>query len=201
MATTIQDFFSRAVSRQFARDFLFRVKQITLAGGMTFNGEDELVYARSAALPSRIIEDKVANYFGQTFHVPGKSAYPGSESYRIEFYHDESTELRTRFERASRIVFNNETSLGEYGMPGPESVITLSVIDRNLEEVNVIELVGASIRDIEPIEYAIADGTGEVKNFGVTFAYHFYRDFSNGNAVGGTITPTVNVNAQVQIRV
>ena len=63
-------------------------------------------------------------------------------------------------------------------MPGEESVINLVQIDKNLNDVRNIELVGASIREISDIEYSIADGTGDVLNFSTTFAYHFYRDFS-----------------------
>ena len=40
--------------------------------------------------------------------------------------------------------------------------------------------MGASIRDIAAVDYAIADGTGEILKFTVTFAYHFYKDFSKG---------------------
>jgi len=178
MATTIQDFFTRAASRQFSRDFLFRVKQIDLVGGVRFDGEDELVYARTAALPGRNIENKTVNYFGQDFQVPGRATYPGAEGYTVNFYHDEDCQLRTKLEAASRVVFNNETSLGQYGMPGNESVINLVQIDKELNDVRNIELVGASIREISPVEYDIAGGTGEVLNFDVTFAYHFYRDFS-----------------------
>tara|TARA_R110002020_G_scaffold294455_1_gene510267 strand:+ start:175 stop:711 length:537 start_codon:yes stop_codon:yes gene_type:complete len=178
MATTIQNFFTRAASRQFSRDFLFRVKQIDLVGGISFNGEEDLVYARTASFPGRNIENKTVNYFGQDFQVPGRSTYPGSEGYSINFYHDEDCELRTKLEAASRAVFNNETSLGQYGMPGDESVINLVQIDKELNDVRNIELVGASIRDISPVEYDIAGGTGEVLNFDVTFAYHFYRDIS-----------------------
>ena len=178
MATTIQNFFTKAAANQFSRDFLFRVKQITLTGGINFNGEGDLVYAKTATLPGRNIEDKVVNYFGQEFHLPGKSTYPGAAGYSIEFYHDEDCQLRTKFEAASRIVFNNETSLGQYGMPGDESVIDLVQIDKELNEVRNIQLVGASIRDIGDISYDIAGGTGEVTNFSVTFAYHFYRDFA-----------------------
>ena len=141
MATTIQNFFSRAAEKQFARDFLFRVKQINIEG-VSFDGDSDLVYARSAQLPGRNIENKQVNYYGQTFNVPGKSTYPGSEAYSIEFFHDENNELRTKFEAASRAVFN------------------------------------ASIRDINAIDYTIADGTGEILNTTVTFSYHFYRDFS-----------------------
>jgi len=179
MATTIQNFFSRAAEKQFARDFLFRVKQINIEG-VSLDGDTDLVYARSGQLPGRTIENKTVQYYGQNFNVPGKSTYTGSEGYSIEFYHDENVDLRTKFEKASREVFDNETSTGEFGMPGEEAVINLDVIDKELAPVKSIELVGASIRDIAPIDYAIADGTGEILTFAVTFAYHFYNDFSKG---------------------
>jgi len=63
-------------------------------------------------------------------------------------------------------------------LPGNESVINLVQIDKQLNDVRNIELVGASIRDIGEIGYTIAEGTGEVITFNTTFAYHYYRDFS-----------------------
>ena len=177
MATTIQTFFQQAQERQFARDFLFRVKQIDIAGGLSFNGETDLVYARTATLPGRAIENKTANYFGQEFQVPGKSTYTNAAGYQIEFYHEEGIDLRKKFERASRAVFDNETSTGAYHMPGEESKIILTVLDINLTETDTIELVGASIRDIGEVSYNIADGTGEILTFPVTFAYHYYKRF------------------------
>jgi len=102
MATTIQNFFTRAASKQFSRDFLFRIKQIDLIGGFSFNGEDELVYARTAALPGRNITNVNVNYFGQEFQVPGRATYANAAGYSIEFYHDENCELRTKLEGASR---------------------------------------------------------------------------------------------------
>ena len=178
MATTIQNFFTRAAEKQFSRDFLFRVRQIDLVGGVSFNGDEDLVYARTAQLPGRVIENQTVNYYGQEFQLPGRATYQNAAGYAIEFYHDEDCELRTKFEAASRAVFNNETSTGQYGMPGDESVINLVQIDKQLNDVRNIELVGASIRSIGDVSYNIADGTGEVVDFEVTFAYHFYRDFS-----------------------
>lgn len=178
MATTIQTFFDKASTKQFSRDFLFRVKQINLPGGISFDGEEDLVYARSGNLPGRTIENKVVNYFGQQFNVPGKSTYTGSEGYSIEFYHDENVDLRKKFERASRATFDNDTSTGEYGMPGSESTITLTVLNKDLSEVATIELVGASIRDIGETSYTIAEGSGEIVNFSVTFAYHYYNNYA-----------------------
>ena len=63
-------------------------------------------------------------------------------------------------------------------MPGEESIINLVQIDKELRDVRNIQLVGASIRNIGDIEYTIAEGSGAVLNFPVTFAYHFYRDFT-----------------------
>ena len=190
MATTIQDFFSKAQSSQFSRDFLFRVKNIQLAGGVNFSGApgsddtNQLVYARTAALPGRNITNQTVNYYGQEFQVPGRATYANAAGYSIEFYHDESCDLRNQFEQASRIVWEGATgdardSTGLYGMPGPGDVIDLQQINKDLVKVKDIQLVGASIRDIGDISYSIAEGQGAILNFSVTFAYHFYKDFSN----------------------
>jgi hypothetical protein len=63
-------------------------------------------------------------------------------------------------------------------MPGRESVIVLSVLDRQLNEISTINLIGASIRNINPIDHSIADGTGEILKLTTTIAYHFYDEFS-----------------------
>jgi len=183
MATTIQDFFTRAAYKQFSRDFLFRVKQIDVTGPtpgsvIRFDGDRDLVYAKTAALPGRTIENKNVSYFGQEFQLPGRATYSNAAAYGIDFFHDERCDLRTKLEAASRAVWNNDTSTGQYNMPGNESVINLVQIDKQLNDVRNIELVGASIRDIGEIAYTIAEGTGEVITFNTTFAYHYYRDFS-----------------------
>lgn len=189
MATGIQDFFNRAAQKQFARDFLFRVKQITISG-MQMNGEEDLLYARSAALPGRTIEDKTVNYSGQIFHLPGRSTYTNSEGYSIEFYHDQNLEIRSKLEQASRVAFDNETTTGNICMPGEDSYIILDVLSipcqqgsdltqgGELETIKQIKLVGVGIRDIGEVSYSIADGTGEILTLPATFSYHFYQDFS-----------------------
>lgn len=191
MATTIQNFFNRAQDFQFSRDFLFRVKQIRLqlpdqvpgrgtAKVVELQGDKELVYAKTAALPGRNIENKTVSYFGQEFQIPGRSIYQNAAGYSIDFYHDELCSLRTKLEEASRATFDNETSRGYYGMPGPGSVVELEQIDKQLNPIRTIELIGASIRDIGDISYTIAEGTGEVITFPATFSYHFYKDFTKG---------------------
>lgn len=187
MPTTINTFFNIASQKQFSRDFFLRVKQITVPG-MSLDGEKSLVYARTAKLPGRNIENKTVAYSGQIFNISGKSTYPGSDDYSIEFYHDQELDLRTAFEKASRTSFNNEDTTGNMCMPGPESVIVLDVLKipcgqgnqggQGLEVVKTIKLIGVGIRNIGEVEYAIAEGTGEVKTITCSFSYHWYEDFS-----------------------
>jgi hypothetical protein len=190
MATTIENFMNQAMQKQFARDFLFRVKQINITG-LSLNGETDLIYAKTATFPGRDIENKQVNYSGQTFNLPGKASYPGSDSWSVEFFVDQNLDIREKLERASRILFDNETTTGNLCMPGYESTITLDVLQipcqrgtnvvsgGELQVGKTIELIGASLRNISEISYQIADGTGEILTFTSTFAYHFYRNFAN----------------------
>ena len=186
MATTIQNFFAAAAVKQFSRDFLFRVQEITLGStGLSLNGNDDLLYAKSAALPGRTIQNHEVNYMGLTFNVPGRAQYSNSAAYSIEFYADAHNTVRDKLEEASRATFDDVTSKGEYGMPGPQDVMTLALLDKQLKTKKTIRLIGASIRDIGDMSYQIADGTGAVVSFPCSFSYHFYEDFSKqGTSVG-----------------
>ena len=187
MAASITNFMNQAMQKQFARDFLFRIKQISVTG-LTLDGETDLIYARSASLPGRNIQNKTVNYSGQQFNIPGKSEYPNSEAWSVEFYVDQGMDIRTKLEAASRTLFDNETTTGNICMPGDESLITLDILQipcgrgpnvtsgGELETLKSMELVGASLRDVGEIGYQIADGTGEVLTFNATFSYHFYRN-------------------------
>lgn len=187
MPATINTFFNLASQKQFARDFFLRVKQIQLPG-LSLDGETDLVFARTAALPGRNIQNKTVNYSGQQFNLNGKSEYPGSESYPIEFYHTQDLDLRKKLETASRSAFNNETTTGQMCMPGPESYIILDLLGvpcgqgnaggQGMEVLQQVKFIGVSIRDIGEVAYQIADGTGEVLNIPCTFSYHWYEDFS-----------------------
>jgi len=187
MPVDINSFHTIASQKQFSRDFFMRVKQITIPG-LSLNGETDLVYARTAKLPGRDIEDKTVNYGGQVFHLNGRATYPGSEGYEIEFYCDQNLDLRSKFEKASRTGFNNETSTANFCMAGPESYIELDVLGipcgtgnaggSSYTVLKTIKLIGANIRNVGEIAYEIADGTGEIKTFTATFSYHWYQDFA-----------------------
>lgn len=187
MAVDINTFFNIASQKQFSRDFFMRIKQIKSVG-IDFNGETDLVYARTATLPGRDIEDKLVNFSGQTFHVNGKSNYPGSESYPIEFYMDQNMDLRKKLEQVSRQSFDNETTSGQLCMPGAESYMILDILavqcgqgnqgGQGFKTIETIKLIGVNLRTIGSVEYQIADGTGEVMKIPTTWSFHWYENFA-----------------------
>jgi len=189
MPANIETFFSQASQKQFSRDFLFRIKDISFPG-LSLKGETDLVYAKAGTLPGRSIENKTVSYAGQVFNIGGRATYEGAEGYSISFYSDQALDLRTKLENASRVAFNNEDTTANLCMPGPESSITLDILavpctrDINatsgqpLQIVKTIKLIGVGIRNIGSLTYSIAEGTGDIVSFDATFSYHWYEDFS-----------------------
>jgi hypothetical protein len=173
----IQTFYKTAQNRDFSRDFLFRVTQMVGVGLPTLN-DDDFVYIKAAKLPGRVIENVNASYMGLKFNIPGSVTYEGSDSYDIEFYLDAvSNDLRLRFEAASRQIFDDAVSTGQYNTPGFENLIQLVQLNKDLTPLgpdNVYTLVGAQLRKIDSIEYKIAEGKGDVMTMKATMAYHYY---------------------------
>jgi hypothetical protein len=171
---SIQNFYRVAADRDFSRDFLFRLTQLQLQGVPALT-ENELVYVKTAALPGRTITNVAAPYMGLDFNIPGSVKYPGSEGYNLTFFLDAKSELRNYFEGASRALFDDTTSTGEFGTPDDDFFIHLAQLDKDLEPIAEYKLVGASLRNIDGIEYNISGGTGETVEVKATVAYHFYN--------------------------
>ena len=173
---TISDFYRVAVERDFARDFQFRVLSIDSGGASTVNfDEDDLVYATTASLPERAITNVAVPYMGLNFNLPGNATYPGSEGYAINFYCDQNSQIRQKFEDMSRDIFDDATSTGNYFAPRQLAIIELLQLDTQLDAVAQYQLVGASVRSVGPITYNMSAGTGQFVNFQATMAYHYFR--------------------------
>lgn len=169
----IQNFYRIAADKDFSRDFLFRVTQMQLQGVPALE-EGDLVYAKTAALPGRNITNVAVPYMGLNMNVPGTVVYPGAEGYALDFYLDGESTLRNYFETASRSLFDDQTSTGEYGTPDDDFFIQLAQLDKELEPVAQYKLVGASLRTVDNIGYDIASGTGQTVSVAATVSYHFY---------------------------
>jgi len=170
----IQNFYRVAATKDFSRDFLFRVLDFKL-DGMPALSEDQLVYAKTAKLPGRNITNIAVPYMGLNLNSAGTATYPGSDGYSITFFLDQNSELRSFFEEASRNLFNDTTSTGAYGTPDDNSYIVLGQVDKKLNVISEYKLIGVQLKNINDIEYNISGGTGATVDVSVTLSYHFYE--------------------------
>lgn len=174
----ISDFYRVAQVRDFARDYQFRVLSINTGdSGVTFD-QDDLVYVRTASLPERAIQNKAVPFMGLNFNVPGNATYPNSEAYALEFYADAQSKIRQKFEQWSLDTFNDANSTGNYFMPKQNSSIDLVQLDSQMNKIAQYQLVGVSVRNVGPLQYNIAEGTGETVKFTATVSYHYWRKVS-----------------------
>tara|TARA_E500000318_G_scaffold97762_1_gene98675 strand:- start:8683 stop:9228 length:546 start_codon:yes stop_codon:yes gene_type:complete len=172
---TIQNFYTQAQQKDFARNNLFRVLNINFGGGTEISfDEDDLIYAKTATLPGKDVTTQTVPYMGLDFNVPGIAKYTGSAGYQITFRCDESYDLRNRFLQVLNDTFDDADSTGNYFMPTADSVIDLALLDKELDRVSQFQLVGVAIKSVGPLNYDVtAEGT--VQDFDVTITYHYFR--------------------------
>jgi len=175
---TIQNFYTQAQTKDFARDNLFRVLNINFGNGTEINfDEDDLIYAKTAALPGKEVTTQPVPYMGLNFNVPGITKYTGSDNYTLTFRCDESYDLRNRFLQVLNDTFDDADSTGNYFMPTADSVIDLALLDKDLDRVSQFQLIGVAIKSVEEMTYDVtSDGT--IQEFGVTVTYHYFRQIA-----------------------
>ena len=176
---TIQDFYKVAQTRDFARDFQFRVLDVSNKGVPVFT-EDDLVYATAATLPGKQISPKSVPYNGFEFRIPGTVSYNNSDGFTIGFYCDATTNARVQMENWVTETFNDETTTGD-GVLHNNSTITLVQLDTKFEPLRTYKLFGVFPVNSGDISYSMV-GTGEVINMDITLAYQFYRRDNELNA-------------------
>ena len=169
---TIQDFYKVAQTRDFARDFQFRVLDVSNKGVPVFT-EDDLVYATTATLPGKQISPKEVPYNGFTFRIPGTVSYNNSDAFGIDFYCDSTTNTRVAMENWVTETFNDETTTGD-GVIHNNSTITLVQLDTKFEPLRTYKLFGVFPVDCGDIGYTMS-GSGEVATQTITMAYQFFR--------------------------
>jgi hypothetical protein len=171
--STIREFYKVAQDRDFARKNQLRVLSINTGAGLSVNfSTDDLVYAKTASLPERQIQNSAATFMGLDYNVPGNVKYNGSDNYPIQFFADQQFQLWDKFNEWTFQEFDDETSTGNYFVPKASAVINLLLLDNELNPVKQINLVGVACRSISPLEYDISDA-GEVQMFTANFSYHF----------------------------
>jgi len=180
----IQSFYSAAQNNDFARVFQFRLKQI---GDLVITA-DNLIYAETAALPGRQINNIPVPYMGLSFNVPGTASYPGSAGYNITFRCDQNYNLRDKLESLNFGVFSDASSTGNYATPSDASIITLDLFGKAGQKVREYTLYGVYVQALADAGYDIKD-TGTVATIQATIAYQFWRvnTFAKENQSGFTV--------------
>jgi hypothetical protein len=176
----ITKFYDVARSRDFSRDFQFRVLSITPGGTQTTGNAisfdtDDLVYIKSATLPGKALAVHNVPYMGLNFHVPGSVTYTGSEGWQLQFYCDMNSRIRQVFEDYVQNIFDDQTSTGAFNVPDTTSTIDLVQLDTQLNVISQYSLVGAFPVNVGDLEYQMSDGTGSAVNFTATLAYQYWR--------------------------
>jgi hypothetical protein len=170
MSQNIADFYTVAAANDFARKFQFRVVQLAQTN---FN-ENALVYLESAALPGRLINNVQVPFEGLQFNVPGTASYPGSDNYSVTFRCDASYNIRSILEATTFTTFDESTSTGDYSLPGPQSVITLNLLDKLNVPIKQYNLVGAYVKEVGEMAYDLGDA-GTVQTVTATLAYQYWN--------------------------
>lgn len=194
MAKNIQQFYTQAAARDFARLFQFRVRNFQIRNRNLLN-EGDLIYVESASLPGRSINNVPVPFMGLSFNVPGTASYPGSTGYSVTFRCDAAYDIRDRLESASFATFSDETTSGDYRLPGPDSTLILDLLTpgtnrgsnggvpnlptaiRGAGEPTVVrsyQLFGVYVAGIQDTTYTVTD-TGTVATVQSTLAYQFWR--------------------------
>ena len=177
---TIGSFITAATRRDFARDNLFRVMQLNCQGlSLT---EEDLVYCREVNMSGREVPHAAAKYMGMELYYPQSTVkYPDAGEYKLKFYLDAAGELRTKFEIASRTLFNESTSTGDWRFPSTSDTLTLASLDFNLEPQEYITYYGVSIKSISQVDTKPSEGEGVAIETEVTFTFLYYK--RNGSDV------------------
>jgi hypothetical protein len=178
MSQNISDFYRSVQTKDFARQFQFRVTQLA----NTNFGEDVLVYLETANLPGRAINNVQVPFMGLNFNVPGTASYPGSDSYAVTFRCDQNYDIRSRLEEATFNTFDDGLSVGNYNIARNSSVISLNLLGKNGATIRQYTLYGAYVVSLGDLSYNLGDN-GTIQTVPVTLAYQYWRVTSTGRAI------------------
>jgi hypothetical protein len=200
MSTTynqnISDFYTQAQSKDFARQFQFRLVQLA----NTNFGDSDLVYVETASLPGRQINNITVPFMGLQFNVPGTASYPGSDGYSVTFRCDQNYDIRARLENATFNTFDDASSTGDYNIARQSSIIRLALLNKDLNPIREYALYGAYVVSIGDIQYNLGDN-GSIVIVPAVLAYQYWRVFDDATPnteIPATMTNAVRQGDQVQ---
>jgi hypothetical protein len=177
---TIAKFYSNIQSKDFARQFQFRV--VSPFANTNFNA-DNLIYLETANLPGRSITNVQVPFMGLQFNVPGTATYPGSDAWSVTFRCDQNYDIRSTLENATFLTFDDGASTGNFNTARNSSRIVLELLGKDMSVVRTYTLFGAYVVSVGDIAYNVGD-SGAIVTVPATIAYQYWRA-----AKGGRTTP------------
>lgn len=175
MATnqTIGTFINTFAERDGQRNNLYRI--LSLNTRVLQLTEKDLVYAKGGRLPSRTNPTANAQYMGMNLPYNTSTVSYDNEDFSLNFVFDAKQELRTKFEEASRRVFNDLTSTGNWSAPSLSDIMTVATLDINLDPIAYYHFYGVAFKGIDGVDFDIAGGDGSIVEIPVHFSYYYYK--------------------------
>lgn len=171
---TIGTFINTFAKRDGQRNNLYRILSVnTRVLSLT---EEDLVYARAGRIPARTNPTANINYHGMALPYNTSTVqYTGNDDFQLEFVFDAKNELRTKFEQASRLVFNDLTNTGNWQAPSLSDIMTVATLDINLDPIAYYHFYGVAFKGIDAVDFQQADGDGSIVNIPAHFSYYYYK--------------------------
>lgn len=174
ISSTISRYLEVAGARDFARDNLFRVMSVNV-GGILSVSEDDLLYCKGGKLPKRTNPTSEVSFMGMKLPYNTSSIDYSGGDYSLEFYIDRNSEIIHEFERASRRVFNDQTTTGNWRFPTRGDTIVIAALDFNLNPIEYITFHGVAFKGFGEVDTKTADGAGVAISVTCSFSYHYYE--------------------------
>lgn len=186
LSQTIKDFEEVAAKRDFARNNLFRVLRLQCRG-LDLTDLDDILYCRNTvAIPGRENPHSTVKYMGMEHYYPQSTIkYNGAGDMQMEFYVDAESKIVEKFEKASRYLFNERTSTGDWRFPLMSDTLVVGVENMKHEVIEYITFYGVSFRSIDEVKADIADGEGTAITFTTHFTYFRYERNGSDTVFGG----------------
>jgi hypothetical protein len=177
----ISDFYANATQRGFARDFQFRITAFNVNGISL--GPDDLVFLKTANLPGKSISTVQAPFMGLDFQIPGTVKFENA-AWAVKFYCTQDYRLRDLLERSMRGTFDEEESAGNLEPRGlDDNIITLTLIDDNLNPIRDYTLRGAFLVKLDETGYDLTKNGG-IQEVGAAVAYQYWTVGPAGVSLG-----------------
>lgn len=181
---TIGTFINTFAKRDGQRNNLYRI--LSLNTRVLTLTEEDLVYARAGKIPARTNPTGIIKYHGMDLPYNTSTVqYDGNNDFSLEFVFDAKNELRTKFEQASRLVFNDITNTGNWSAPSLSDIMTVATLDINLDPIAYYHFYGVAFKGMGAVDFQIAEGDGSIVNLNANFSYYYYKTTGSDTVFSG----------------